>query len=144
HVCTGYWRNPEATAAAIENGWFHTGDMARMDEDGFFYIAGRFKDMIISGGENVYAAEVEAVCREHPAVTEAALIGKPHPQWGEIGVMVVVLQPGQSTTPEELQAFCGQHLARYKIPKEFIFTDSLPYSPYGKVMKTELKKKFVG
>ena len=144
HVCTGYWRNPEATAAAIENGWFHTGDMARMDEDGFFYIAGRFKDMIISGGENVYAAEVEAVCREHPAVAEAALIGKPHPQWGEIGIMVVVLQSGQSTTPEELQAFCSQHLARYKIPKEIIFTDALPYSPYGKVMKTELKKKFVG
>lgn len=144
HVCTGYWRNPEATANTIRDGWFHTGDMVRMDEDGFFYIVGRFKDMIISGAENIYAAEVEAVFREHPAVAEAALIGKPDPQWGEVGLMVVVLQADQSTTAEELQNYCGQHLARYKIPKEIIFADALPYSPYGKVMKTELKKRFVG
>ncbi len=144
HVCTGYWRNPEATAAAIRAGWFHTGDIARMDEDGFFYIVGRFKDMIISGGENVYAAEVEAVCREHPAVVEAALIGKPDEKWGEIGLMIVVLEKGQSATAAELQSFCEGRLARYKIPKQVLFADALPYSPYGKVLKESLKKQFIG
>lgn len=143
HVCTGYWHNPRATAESLVDGWFHTGDMARMDEDGFFYIAGRFKDMIISGGENVYAAEVEAVFREHPAVAEAALIGQPDEQWGEVGLIVVVLNKGQSATEEELRAFCGERLARYKIPKRVVFTDALPYSPYGKVMKAKLKKRFV-
>jgi fatty-acyl-CoA synthase len=128
----------------LVEGWFHTGDMARMDEDGFFYIAGRYKDMIISGGENVYAAEVEAVFTEHPAVSEAALIGKPHDKWGEVGLMVVVLEKGQTATADELKAFCGERLARFKIPKEVLFTDALPYSSYGKVMKAELKNKFVG
>lgn len=142
HVCVGYWNNPEATAAALRDGWFHTGDMARMDEDGFFYIVGRFKDMIISGGENIYAAEVEAVFRQHPAVAEAALIGKPDEKWGEVGLMVVVLEKGQSTTQEALQDFCRQHLARYKVPKQVVFTEALPYSPYGKVMKVELKERY--
>jgi fatty-acyl-CoA synthase len=144
HVCTGYWRNPQATADALVDGWFHTGDMARMDEDGFFYISGRYKDMIISGGENVYAAEVEAVFTEHRAVSEAALIGKPHDKWGEVGLMVVVLEKEQTATEEELKAFCGERLARYKIPKEVHFADALPYSSYGKVIKAELKRKFVG
>lgn len=144
HVCSGYWRNPQATAEALEDGWFHTGDMARMDEDGFYYIAGRFKDMIISGGENVYAAEVEAVFREHRAVAEAALIGKPHEQWGEVGLMVVVLEAGQETTAEELIEFCRGRLARYKVPKEIVFAGELPYSPYGKVQKVKLKEWYVG
>jgi fatty-acyl-CoA synthase len=143
HVCTGYWHNPEATAKSLVDGWFYTGDMARMDEDGFFYIAGRFKDMIISGGENIYAAEVEAVFAEHPSVSEAALIGKPHEKWGEVGLMVVVLEDGESATEEELKAFCGERLARYKIPIEVVFSDSLPYSPYGKVMKPKLIEKYV-
>ena len=147
HVCTGYWRNPQATAQSLldEPGgpWFRTGDMARMDEDGFYYIIGRYKDMIKSGGENIYAAEVEAVFTEHPAVREAALIGMPHETWGEVGLMVVVLEEGQTATEEELLAFCGEHLARYKIPKKVVFTDALPYSSYGKVMKAELKKKLV-
>lgn len=144
HVCTGYWQNPTATEAVIRDGWFHTGDMARMDEDGFFYIMGRFKDMIISGGENVYAAEVEAIFREQPAVAEAALIGKPDEKWGEVGLMVVVLQKGATATAEDLLAFCEEHLARYKIPKEIHFVDALPYSPYGKVMKSKLVEQFVG
>ena len=148
HVCTGYWQDPEASARSLldERGgpWFRTGDMARMDEDGFYYIIGRYKDMIKSGGENIYAAEVEAVFTEHPAVREAALIGRPHDKWGEIGLMVVVLEQGQTATGEELKAFCGQHLARYKIPKIVVFADALPYSSYGKVMKAELKKKYVG
>jgi fatty-acyl-CoA synthase len=143
HVCAGYWHNPEATAGALRDGWFYTGDMARQDEDGFFYIAGRFKDMIISGGENVYAAEVEAVLVEHPAVAEAALIGKADEKWGEVGLMITVLEKGQSAAADELRDFCQERLARYKVPKEFIFVEALPYSPYGKVMKQVLKKQFV-
>jgi fatty-acyl-CoA synthase len=144
HVCSGYWRNPEATAEALRDGWFHTGDMARQDEEGYYYIVGRYKDMIKSGGENIYAAEVEAIFREHPAVAEAALIGQPHERWGEVGLMVVVRRPGQEATEEDLRAFCGQRLARFKIPKRVVFADALPYSSYGKVMKEELKKRFVG
>jgi fatty-acyl-CoA synthase len=150
HVCTGYWRNPQASTEALwvdpatgSGPWFRTGDMARMDEDGFFYIIGRYKDMIKSGGENIYAAEVEAVFMEHPAVREAALIGMPHDQWGEVGLMVVVLEEGQTATEDELKAFCGQHLARFKIPKKVVFADALPYSSYGKVIKAELKKRYV-
>jgi len=112
-----------------------------MDEDGFYYIIGRYKDMIKSGGENVYAAEVEAVFTEHPAVREAALIGVPDEKWGEVGLMVVVLEEGHTATEEELKAFCGEHLARFKIPKKVVFTDALPYSSYGKVMKAELKRR---
>jgi fatty-acyl-CoA synthase len=151
HVCTGYWCNPEASAESLwcdpvdgSGPWFCTGDMARMDEEGFYYIIGRYKDMIKSGGENIYAAEVEAVFREHAAVADAALIGIPHETWGEVGLMVVVLEEGQSATEEELKAFCGEHLARFKIPKEVSFVDALPYSSYGKVLKAELKKRYVG
>lgn len=143
HVCTGYWRNPEATAQSLREGWFYTGDMARQDEDGFFYIVGRFKDMIISGGENIYAAEVEAVFVEHPAVAEAALIGQPDEKWGEIGLMVVVLERGQAASADELRQFCRQRLASYKVPKRVVFADALPYSPYGKVIKAELRAQFV-
>jgi fatty-acyl-CoA synthase len=143
HVCLGYWNNPEASQEALLDGWFHTGDMARMDEDGFFSIAGRYKDMIISGGENVYAAEVEAVFREHHAVEDAALIGRPDEKWGEVGLMIVVLKPGQTATQEELREFCQMRLARYKVPKEVLFSPGLPYSPYGKVIKAELKKQYI-
>ncbi len=141
HVCLGYWRNPAATAEAIRDGWFHTGDMARRDDDGFYTIVGRYKDMLKSGGENIYAAEVEAVFREHPAVADAALIGLPDEKWGEVGLLVVMLKPGQSATPGELLALAQERLARYKLPKRLVF-DTLPYSPYGKVIKAELKKKY--
>lgn len=144
HVCTGYWRNPDATAKALRDGWFYTGDMARQDEDGFFTIAGRFKDMIISGGENVYAAEVEAIFVEHPAVSEAALIGEPDEKWGEVGVMAVVRAKGQAVEGDELRQFCRTRLASYKVPKRVVFVDALPYSPYGKVIKTELRKQVLG
>jgi fatty-acyl-CoA synthase len=151
HVCTGYWHNPQASAESLwydpdtgSGPWFRTGDMARMDEDGFYYIIGRYKDMIKSGGENIYAAEVEAVFLEHPAVREAALIGMPHDKWGEVGLMVVVAEEDQSASEEELRGFCGEHLARYKVPKKVAFTDALPYSSYGKVLKAELKKQFLG
>jgi fatty-acyl-CoA synthase len=143
HVCTGYWRKPESTGEAIRDGWFHTGDMARQDEDGFFYIVGRFKDMIKSGGENIYAAEVEAVFREHAAVADAALIGEPDEKWGEVGLMIVVCKPGQGVAAEELLAHCAGRLAKYKIPKRVLFAETLPYSPYGKVVKAELRQKYL-
>ncbi len=143
HVCAGYWNRPEATAESLKDGWFHTGDMARQDEEGYFYIAGRFKDMIISGGENVYAAEVEAVFREHAAVADAALIGQPDEKWGEVGLMIVACKPGQSVGAEELLQFCQGRLAKYKIPKKVQFVEALPYSPYGKVIKADLRMMFM-
>lgn len=142
-VCSGYWRDPQATRESIVDGWFRTGDMATRDADGFYTIIGRFKDMIKSGGENIYAAEVEAVFREHPAVADAALIGQPDPKWGEIGLLIVVLKPGQRLTEAELLAFPQNRLARFKIPKKVIFCDALPYSPYGKVEKVKLKEKYL-
>ena len=142
-VCAGYWRNPEATAQSLVGGWFHTGDMARQDEEGYYYIVGRFKDMIISGGENIYAAEVEAIFRESEVVSDAALIGKPDQKWGEIGLMIVVLKPGRSASKEDLLSHCQGKLARYKIPKQIEFADELPYSPYGKVIKAELRQKYL-
>lgn len=144
HVCSGYWRNPEATAKAIVDGWFHTGDMAHMDEDGFFYIDGRYKDMIKSGGENIYAAEVESIVRDHPAVKDAALIGKPDTKWGEVGMMITVLEDDAEASEEELKEFCYGKLARFKVPKEFVFAAELPYSAYGKVEKIKLKEKYLG
>jgi fatty-acyl-CoA synthase len=152
HVCAGYWNRPEASAEALKEypatgsgeRWFHTGDMARQDAEGYFYIVGRYKDMIISGGENIYAAEVEAIFREHPAVADAALIGVPDEKWGEVGLIIVAMKPGQQTTAAELLAHCQGRLAKYKIPKRIEYIDSLPYSAYGKVIKAELKEKFLG
>jgi len=143
HVCSGYWKNPEATSQTIRDGWLHTGDMARRDDDGFYYIAGRFKDMIISGGENIYAAEVEAAALEHPELAEAALIGQPDPKFGEVGLLVAVPVEGKTPTRESVLRVCSDHLARYKVPKTVVFTDALPYSPYGKVQKAELKRRFL-
>lgn len=140
HVCSGYWRNPQATAEALRDGWFHTGDMAHMDEDGFYYIVGRYKDMIKSGGENIYAAEVEAVFRQHPSVADVALIGIPDEKWGEVGLLVCVLKPGQPASAGELLDFCQGKLARFKIPKQVVFSEALPYSSYGKVEKVKLKQ----
>lgn len=143
HVCAGYWHNPKATAQAIEDGWFHTGDMAHMDADGFYYIDGRYKDMIKSGGENIYAAEVETVYREHPAVKDAALIGVPDEKWGEVGLIIVLLEEGQNTDEAGLKDFCADKLARFKIPKKAVFVDTLPYSAYGKVEKAKLIEQYV-
>lgn len=149
HVCLGYWRKPDATKETLRDGWFHTGDMARRDEEGFYTIAGRFKDMIISGGENIYAAEVEAVFRDHPDVADAALIGKPNERWGEVGLMIVVRERNSARAipsnpdEEDILGFAGERLARYKIPKEVVFADELPYSSYGKVQKSELKRKYL-
>jgi len=143
HLSAGYWNNPGATAEAIDaEGWFHTGDMARYDDDGFFYIAGRAKDMFISGGVNVYPAEIENVLLQHDALADAAVIGVPHGTWGEVGVAYVVPAEGEEVTPEELGSFVGDRLARYKIPKDFRVVDELPRTPYGKVVKGELVEQW--
>jgi fatty-acyl-CoA synthase len=144
HVCAGYWNNEEATKQSLKDGWFHTGDMAHMDDEGYYYIAGRYKDMIISGGENIYAAEVEAVFREHDAVADAALIGQLDEKWGEVGLMIVACKPNHKVNTDELLKFCSGRLAKYKIPKRIEFVETLPYSPYGKVIKAELKTTFLG
>ncbi len=145
HVSAGYWRNPEATASSRDReGWFHTGDLARMDEDGFFYIAGRSKDMFISGGVNVYPAEVEGELLQHPAVQDAAVIGVAHDTWGEVGVAFVVRRPSVSTSVEDLTAFLQGRLAKYKVPREIVFTGELPRTPYGKVVKAELAVRYRG
>ena len=114
-----------------------------MDEDGFFYIDGRYKDMIKSGGENIYAAEVETVVRNHPAVKDAALIGKPHKKWGEIGLMVILMEEGHQISEDNLKSHCQGKIARYKIPKEFVIAEELPYSAYGKVEKLKLREKYL-
>ncbi len=141
--CSGYFHNPEATAEAVdEEGWFHTGDMARYDADWYFYIVDRKKDMFISGGENVYPAEIEAVLYKHPAVHMCAVIGVPDPKWGQVGKACVVLKPGAGATEAELIAFMQEHLARYKVPKSVEFLDELPISAAGKILKRELQRQF--
>jgi len=142
HVCKGYWNNPSATAAVIDSaGWFHTGDLARCDDEGFFYIAGRSKDMYISGGVNVYPAEIEAELLRCPAVRDAAVIGVSHVTWGEVGVAFVVAASANCST-DELRNFLADRLAKYKLPREFVFVDALPRTAYGKVVKSELKESF--
>jgi fatty-acyl-CoA synthase len=141
HVCSGYWRNSEATAAALCNGWFYTGDLARQDAEGYYYIAGRLKDMISSGGENVYPAEVEAVLHGHPAVASAALIGLPDPQWGETPVAVVIASKNRVVDAAEIIQFCSGKLARYKIPKQIFFVEEFPLLASGKVYKRLLKEE---
>ncbi|HEX7828088.1 MAG TPA: AMP-binding protein [Thermoanaerobaculia bacterium] len=138
HVSNGYWNNPDATAAAYaEDGWFRTGDLARRDEDGFFYIAGRRKEMFISGGVNVYPAEIEAELVSHPAVSDAAVIAIPDETWGEAGIAFVVCTASEG----ELVEYLSSRIAKYKLPKRFIFIDALPRTPYGKVVKEELRKR---
>jgi fatty-acyl-CoA synthase len=138
-VTPGYWRLPEVTAEAIEDGWLHTGDVAVCDEDGYYAIVDRWKDMYISGGENVYPAEVENVLYGHPAVAEAAVIGVPNERWGEVGRAIVVLAPGAAATAADLIAHCSERLARYKVPASVVFVDVLPRNAAGKVLKQDLR-----
>jgi fatty-acyl-CoA synthase len=142
HVFSGYWNEPEATAASITDGWLHTGDLASCDEDGVYTIAGRLKDMIISGGENIYPAEVESVLHAHPDVAEAALIGVPDEKWGEVGWAVIVLRPGAAAGEAAILDFCRDRLARYKIPKRVIVCDALPKTGANKVDKGQLQERF--
>jgi acyl-CoA synthetase (AMP-forming)/AMP-acid ligase II len=138
-VFEGYWKDPEATAAAFAGGWFHTGDVGLQDDDGYLYIIDRFKDMIVSGGENIAGSEVERVLYEHPAVLEAAVVGRPDERWGEVPVAFVVLRPGGTATAEVLLEHCRTQLARFKVPKDVVFLDALPRNPSGKVLKRELR-----
>lgn len=141
-VCTGYWRNSGATAQVLHNGWFYTGDLARIDSDGYYYIVDRKKDMYISGGENVYPAEVERVLYAHPAIVECAVIGVPDSRWGEVGRALVVLRNGMQANEAELIAFCRQQLASYKVPKSVYFVAELPYNSSGKILKPQLRKQY--
>jgi acyl-CoA synthetase (AMP-forming)/AMP-acid ligase II len=139
---SGYWRDPVATAAAFaEGGWYRTGDIARLTPDGYLYILDRAKDMIISGGENIYPAEVEAVLARHPAVAEAAVVGRPDPTWGEAVHAVIIPEPGSSASPEEIMTWCREELAHFKCPSTVEFADSLPRTTTGKVLKRELRAR---
>jgi fatty-acyl-CoA synthase len=138
-VFKGYWKNPGATAEAIRNAWFHTGDIGTLDEDGYLYIMDRKKDMIISGGENIASPEVERVLYELPAVLEAAVVGIPHPKWLEVPKAYVVVKEGETLTEKEIVEHCTKKLAKFKVPKEIEFISELPRNPSGKVLKRELR-----
>jgi O-succinylbenzoate-CoA ligase len=138
-VFKGYWRDSDATRTAFAGGWFHTGDIGIKDEDGYVYIVDRLKDMIISGGENIAGSEIERVLYEHPAVLEAAVVGRPDDRWGEVPVAYVVLRADAMATGDELIERCRQQLAKFKVPKDVTFVDALPRNPSGKVLKRELR-----
>jgi fatty-acyl-CoA synthase len=142
NVMKSYWNRPEDTAATIVDSWLHSGDMARMDEDGFYYIMDRKKDMIISGGENIYPAEIEDRLLAHPAIADVGVIGYPDNKWGEAIRAVVVLREGESLTEEELIQWCQGKIGRYKIPKSIVFADSLPRTPTGKILKRVLREEY--
>jgi acyl-CoA synthetase (AMP-forming)/AMP-acid ligase II len=141
-IMVEYWRRPNETEETLVDGWIHTGDMGHYDEQGFIYIVGRKKDMIITGGENVYPREIEEVLYRHPAVAEAAVIGVPDDLWIERVHAVVVLEEGAQATADEIKAFCRRHLASFKTPKSMEFVASLPKNPQGKTLKTELRKRY--
>jgi long-chain acyl-CoA synthetase len=143
NVMQGYWKKPELTAETLRNGWLHTGDGGYMDADGFLYIVDRIKDMIITGGENVFSAEVENALHQHPGVIECAVIGIPHEKWGEQVHAIVRLNQSDAVGAEELIAFCHDLIANYKCPRSVEFVDDpLPLSGAGKILKTELRKPY--
>jgi acyl-CoA synthetase (AMP-forming)/AMP-acid ligase II len=148
HLISGYWQQPEATRSAIRDGWFHTGDIAEVDDEGFIYIKDRSKDMIISGGENVYPAEVEDALGRHPCVREVGVIGQPSDRWGESACAVIVKSPDwqgdDAALEQELRALAQARLAKFKQPKAYVFVDALPRSPSGKVLKRVLRDEFPG
>ena len=143
HLMIGYWNRPEDTAAALRDGWLHTGDVATVDQEGFVYIQDRLKDMYISGGENVYPAEIENVLIAHPKVLEAAVIGQPSARWGEVGAAIVV-KSDDSLDADDLRAFCQGKLARFKQPVVYEFVDQIPRNPSGKILKRILRDQFPG
>ena len=138
-VMAGYWKNPEATARAKRGGWLHTGDVGSMDARGFLTLKDRSKDMIISGGSNIYPREIEEVLLRHPGVAECSVVGRPHAEWGEEVVAFVVKKSPVETS--ELDALCLDNIARFKRPREYRFVEALPKNNYGKVLKTELRKQ---
>jgi len=139
NIMKGYWQRPDATAEAMRGGWFHSGDMARIDEDGYFYIVDRKKDLIIRGGYNVYPREVEEVLFEHPKIREAAVVGVPHDEWGEEIGAAVVLHDGEELAPEEVSAYVKERIAAYKYPRVVWFIEDLPKGPTGKILKREIE-----
>jgi len=144
HITPGYWNKPQATADAFEGRWLKTGDAARIDDEGFVYIVDRWKDMYISGGENVYPAEVENVLYQLPEVAEAAIIGVPHERWGEVGLAVIALKPGAELERSRVVEHCVERLAKFKVPDDIAIVDALPRNATGKVLKRELRTQFVG
>jgi acyl-CoA synthetase (AMP-forming)/AMP-acid ligase II len=141
-VMKGYWRNSEATTETLRNGWLHTGDVGYMDKEGYLLIMDRSKDMIISGGENIYPREIEEVIIQHAAVREVAIVGVPDPKWGEAIKAVVAVVPEKSTTEKDLISFCKDNIASYKKPKSVDFVDEWPKSNYGKILKREIRAKY--
>lgn len=141
-VVKGYWNNPSATEAALKHGWLHTGDLGYMDEKDYIFLVDRSKDMLISGGENIYTREVEDIILRHPAVYEVAVFGVPDEKWGEAVKAVVSFKPGLKATEREIIDFCNQYLAGYKKPKSIEFVDALPKNAYGKILKRELREKY--
>jgi long-chain acyl-CoA synthetase len=138
----GYWKRPQETAAALRGGWLHTGDMATVDGESWVYIVDRAKDMIITGGENVYSTEVESVLYQHPAVLEAAVIGVPDDEWGEAVKAVVVSRDGKAVSAQELIDHCRRLVASFKCPRSVDFVPALPKSGAGKILKSELRKPY--
>jgi len=142
-MMTEYWQDPVKTEETIRGGWLHTGDLARMDEDGYFYLIDRAKDMFISGGENVYPAEIERVLRKHPAVEDIAVVGAPDETWGEVGYAFVIKKPGADLKPDDLIDFCDGQLARYKWPRKILIAEDFPRTALGKVRKTVLRENYL-
>jgi acyl-CoA synthetase (AMP-forming)/AMP-acid ligase II len=140
-VMSGYWNNPDATAKSLREGWLWTGDVGAFDEDGFLTLKDRSKDMIISGGSNIYPREIEDVLNQHPEVAECSVVGRPHPEWGEEVVAFVVARQGSKLSAADLDKLCLDNIARFKRPKDYKFIDSLPKNNYGKILKTELRSK---
>ncbi|NCG24729.1 MAG: AMP-binding protein [Actinobacteria bacterium] len=143
NITPGYWNRPDATRDAFEGRWLKTGDAARMDDEGFVYIVDRWKDMYISGGENVYPAEVENVLYQLGEVAEAAIIGIPDDRWGEVGLAVLALKPGESIERTTVQEHCASRLAKFKVPSDIAIVEALPRNATGKVLKRELRDQFV-
>jgi acyl-CoA synthetase (AMP-forming)/AMP-acid ligase II len=141
-VCKGYWKQSEMTAKTFEQGWFHTGDLGRLDDDSYLYLVDRNKDMIISGGENIYSKEIEEVLYKHPAVLEAAVIGVPDIKWGEAVKAILVQKPGMNVTEEEIIEFCKGQLARFKKVRSVDFVETLPRTHTGKIQKNVLREKY--
>ncbi|HYF19925.1 MAG TPA: AMP-binding protein, partial [Ramlibacter sp.] len=140
HLMLGYYRDEERTAAAFQGGWFHSGDLATVDEEGYITVVDRKKDMIKTGGENVASREVEEAVYRLPAVSEVAVVGVAHPRWVEAVVAVIVPKPGQDLTEQQVLDHCAQHLAGFKCPKKVVFTQALPKNPSGKLLKRDLRQ----
>jgi acyl-CoA synthetase (AMP-forming)/AMP-acid ligase II len=141
-VMQGYWNDPAATKDAFRAGWYHTGDLGRFDEDGYLYLLDRAKELVISGGANIYPREVENVLITHPAIRDVAVFGIPDRFWGESVVAAIVTEPGQTIDSDEIERLCRENLASYKKPRHVVYTDSLPRSAYGKVLKRELAAQY--